>query len=674
MSPISTKMMEALLRLVRFLFGRGRVVNDVELGSSISVGKANVGPPAKTEVVPKAVVPTYKPDLAGVPALVLASMAVSAACTPDVPIGVKKAGFPTAPSIPVIIVTPPPVEEGEVMFSLRDDKIVARDGARIKTEVDMGRAPLRQVANKMARVHGKVLSRKTRGKEEKENIREHPNAPRRPQLYQAPPRLHHIPLVVPGPTDLAVTPQPVVADPVTVAHPASSAWDLEKARRLEEARLFSEKLKARRRRSLPTPTPPPSSLASSPLVRRASAPARLSLQERLQRVCAAAPIVPVAPAVPVAPLWGDEHVSFVVDEDDETEDHKEAELSKPVTPARRENVGSVPALHDSSLPALSPSSTSSSSSITSVLEALEAEFRSPAWSKLQGLADLKAGHRGNGGDSNRDSYCIPGRTPSLAPRTGPPRALPFSSSPPFPPPSLLITVAPANGSSNRTPSLPHSTRARPGPPRATLPQPGMAPLFTDTRPTLQYSPRTGHPRAVRHGYRLRTSPPLQYSRAAWTPARSTVYRHGTSLSDISLPPLYSPRPGPPRATRSPHPGMAPRTDTPHSSILAADWTPARDSVFPNPAWLLFTDTPSSILAAVWTTAGDLNSVLAFRFWFLRLDCRLRKRTTRAGEIKPAQAQAAWWRDEYEEVWLGVALWDYGKLAVEHASFKLLATV
>ncbi|KAJ7474337.1 hypothetical protein FB451DRAFT_1398317 [Mycena latifolia] len=406
-SQIISKAMEALVRLVHHLFGRGNLASDLESGTGASGRKAN-GSPVKTEVVPKADVAMFKPDLAGVPALVLSSMTISAVMVPAAPIEVPRVVISRTFVIPTIVITPPPVEVGDVVSQCKEDE--DKSGNGVLKEVYMARAPLREVTNAVKRVHGKAVSARKLRSKDRENLREHPNVPRRPQLYQAPPRLRHTPLVATAPTPVPSVPVPapvasperVVADPDTVAHPASSAWDLEKARRLEEARKFSEQVKAHRRLSLPPPSPPPSSPAASPpLVRRASAPARLSLQERLQRVCVAAPIVPAAPAVPVAPLWGDEHVSFVVDDD---EDHTEAELSKPVTPARHENVASVPALHDTSLPALSPSSTSSSGSITSVLEALEAEFRSSAWLALRGLADHEAGRSGNGGDSNRASY------------------------------------------------------------------------------------------------------------------------------------------------------------------------------------------------------------------------------------------------------------------------------
>ncbi|KAJ7074999.1 hypothetical protein B0H15DRAFT_43683 [Mycena belliarum] len=149
-----------------------------------------------------------------------------------------------------------------------------------------------------------------------------------------------------------------------VAQPGSSAWDLEKGRRLHEARKWSQNVKDRRS-SLPTlPAPLPK---SSSIPRPTSAPARLSVQERLQR--AAAKCTVATPVVPVAPLWGDQTVTFVLGNE------HEVDCDAPVS-------------------ASSSAASSSSGSIASVLDALEADFQSPLWSALRNSAELEAGRIG----------------------------------------------------------------------------------------------------------------------------------------------------------------------------------------------------------------------------------------------------------------------------------------
>ncbi|KAJ7809691.1 hypothetical protein B0H14DRAFT_2865444 [Mycena olivaceomarginata] len=131
--------LQALWRLVRAPFGRSRRETDVEEGTF-----------AETPVVVAEPVPTFKPDTSGVPMLVLASMAVGAA-------HLRTEVFPGPRLIPLIVVTPPPI-----------DDITGK-----KDELD--HHPLRPVTNTIPRVYGKV-PRKARL--EKENLRDHPNVPR----------------------------------------------------------------------------------------------------------------------------------------------------------------------------------------------------------------------------------------------------------------------------------------------------------------------------------------------------------------------------------------------------------------------------------------------------------------------------------------------------------------
>ncbi|KAJ7102610.1 hypothetical protein B0H15DRAFT_815359 [Mycena belliarum] len=423
-----SKVVEALLCLVYFLFGRSRL-HDVEAGMVVEI-KADA-------------VPLYPWSVEGVPALALASMTMSAVM---VPAAVKPA---ISPSIPAIIFTSPTVEE-KIDLNIDGKELDVTPRAK---EIDVKRAPLRQLTNGDTRVHGKVPARKSI-RQAKENVRAHPTAPCHPRLYQAPPRLQHTRIaVLSAPAPVAVAPVPetplyVVPDlipalPVTkpgssqwdlektrrldearafsdkikdrrrlsafllapapgsvasvpantvgvvpdlipaphVVKPGSSQWDFEKTRRLDEARVFSDKVRDRRRRSLP-PVLPSSPTAASPTTRHDSAPARLSIQERLQRAVAAA-----TPAVSVAPLWGDVNTTFVLDDEDVA-----TEIWAP-PPVREERPArSIPTSSSSS--ALS-SGASSSESLTAVLDALEAELHSPTWFAL--LA------RDTGSNGDRDS-------------------------------------------------------------------------------------------------------------------------------------------------------------------------------------------------------------------------------------------------------------------------------
>ncbi|KAJ6495948.1 hypothetical protein DFH09DRAFT_1290255 [Mycena vulgaris] len=387
LSTLSSGIQTALMRLMRFLFGLGHRGNDLESGNSIP-GIKVAGTIVKVDAVPETVVPKFKPDIAGVPALVLASMAVSAALTPQVLIDIKAVVAPRSLVIPIIVVHPP----AEVLFTSQDQE--AREAA-VSKAAKAERVPFAELKNTGRRVYGKAPPlRKPRL--EKENIREHPNAPRRPQLRALPPRVQTPVLPASGPFTQPVVNSEVAVERVKSAEPGSSEWADEKAMRLQEARDWSEAVKARRRLSLPTPPLPPSSARTPfsatsppPLPRRASAPARLSLQERLKRAVSGF-AVPAAPAVHVAPLWGDLYVSFVI-EDEEDDDNKEVEFALAREHGPPGTMASV--LDDAPLPALSPSSSSSSStdSITSVLDALEVELQSPAWLALQSLADLEVG-------------------------------------------------------------------------------------------------------------------------------------------------------------------------------------------------------------------------------------------------------------------------------------------
>ncbi|KAJ7616751.1 hypothetical protein B0H17DRAFT_1152583 [Mycena rosella] len=356
--------------------------------------------------------------MAGVPALAIASMALSAAVAPVAPMHVVA----TTLVIPRTIITP--------------RRTIATTVCAVRKDTDTRAmlVPLKQVTNLSKRVHGQALLNR-KAPMHKENLRAHPNAPRRPQLAAAsPPPLPPLAPItrkltvinVPVAPPVQPVDKPVPAVDAKVAGPCSSEWEHEKAHQLEEARIFSEKVKDRRRRSLPTPPPPPPP-ASSPttsLTRHVSAPARLSLQERLERACTAA--APAALAVPVALLWGDVHVRFVIEDDDENEDETKIALrtrEDPIAPAvpvaplwsnehvlfvigdadedeaeieaseimlRTREEQAAPEILDTSLPSLSVSSSTSAGSLMSVLDALEAGLDSPLWLGLSSLAELQA--------------------------------------------------------------------------------------------------------------------------------------------------------------------------------------------------------------------------------------------------------------------------------------------
>lgn len=117
--------------------------------------------------------------------------------------------------------------------------------------------PLRPVTNVARRTHGQTPRQCSRAL--KENLRHHPNAPRRPQL----PPSSLTPVVFVKDAIAAVrlaAPAQVISKAV---EPGSSEWEREKSRRMQEARAWFDAVKERRRRSLSTP-PPPSPSAATP--------------------------------------------------------------------------------------------------------------------------------------------------------------------------------------------------------------------------------------------------------------------------------------------------------------------------------------------------------------------------------------------------------------------------
>ncbi|KAJ6459551.1 hypothetical protein C8R45DRAFT_1182358 [Mycena sanguinolenta] len=303
-------------------------------------------------------IPTFQPDITGVPAVVLTSMAVGAACAPDTPIAIKSAHFPGAPAIPIIVVTPPGTEE---VARHEDENEFAESTSN---PVDAGHSPLRSITN-VPRVHGKT-PRQTRVLDKaKENIRLHPNVP----------RLCHHPVESATPSLVATTRQGV-----TVALPE---WERAKASQLKQAKEWSEAVKARRR-SLPIP--PKHALAAPSL--RASLPARLSVAERLRPA-----------ATSCRHRTTDDHISYVlVDEDD----YEVAAINLPDTdhqPPSSTSLGSSTLM-----------SSASSGSISSLIEAYETDFTSSAWLSLRQFTESD-GTNGSGlaaGAGTRDVGGHPG--------------------------------------------------------------------------------------------------------------------------------------------------------------------------------------------------------------------------------------------------------------------------
>ncbi|KAJ6614030.1 hypothetical protein B0H10DRAFT_2436208 [Mycena sp. CBHHK59/15] len=431
--PYESIILRLWRRLVS-LFKRGRA-KDLEA----AIGVADMSIPVGNKVrqsdgggiglVKQEPVPTFKPELAGVPALALASMAVSAALTPPVPVHVKMQILPLAPPVPVIIVTLP----SEV-----DVKQLAPSETHTKTKEDdkhtLKRAPFKDMNNVPTRVHGRIAARHFKIKA-KENMRNHPNAPRRPQLVSlsksassstsspstspsssstSPSTTRQASLSLstrvasPSPPTSSPAPAPAslswnaskklllashrtFSDSLKDKRPGSAVWQADKERALSDTRKWNEevRLKARRRVSLPIPPPssPPPPVAAD-LPRRASAPARLSIQERLRRAVAVAK--KSEPVIPPRLLWGDTQVSFVLGDGDD----EEGDTPAPITVTRKDVVHSSPAPAEASQDADSSISASSSltstDSISSVLDALEDVFDSPTWLGLRTCGEMDA--------------------------------------------------------------------------------------------------------------------------------------------------------------------------------------------------------------------------------------------------------------------------------------------
>ncbi|KAK7064888.1 hypothetical protein R3P38DRAFT_3419980 [Favolaschia claudopus] len=351
MSSLITPWIQALWRVVCLLFGRSVDAVDVESGKPFEVNF-----PAKSQENALTDVPTFEPILAGVPALTLATMAVGAAIAPQVPVHVNKVYVHDPRSIPVIIITPP----SDDPVTIPDDSCTSR------------RLPLRSIANLPRRVHGKAV-RAPRAAE-KENLRDHPNTPR---------LTHH--LVTEKPTSQGSISRSAsqIIDNVMVAKPGSGAWEREKAAHLDQAKAWTRQIQDRRR-SLPEPPLPPPASASAHISRRHSAPARLSLSERLNRLVKSGCASPPAPAV--LPLWGDANVSFIIDGDGDDKRH-----------------GLSPS------PSGSTSASSSGGSISSLLDALETDLKSPLW---LGLEDFETA-------LEEGRLSLEGRTTSYSPPSPP---------------------------------------------------------------------------------------------------------------------------------------------------------------------------------------------------------------------------------------------------------------
>jgi hypothetical protein len=310
---------------------------------------------------------------------------VGAAFAPEGPGQVKTVLFPGAPMIPTIVVTPPPADDVRSVLQLPGDQQVQSEKSD-DAEAQFDRLPLRAITNGPTRVHGKTPPK--RRVFEKENIGAHPNAPRRPQ-----------PRIAPSPSRISrvdshssISIAPVPTEPVVkAAEPGSFEWKREKTLQLEQARAWSDAIKVRRR-SLPIPPPPPP--ASTQLARRASAPGRLSLQERL-RLAVAGCAAPAPAVLPIAPLWGDDNVSFILDDDEEEEEDVNVVREDPLSYLPNTDLSllqsqsSAPPSPSTSLTSLTASSSfSSSGSISSILDAFEDDFKGPAWLGLRQLADL----------------------------------------------------------------------------------------------------------------------------------------------------------------------------------------------------------------------------------------------------------------------------------------------
>ncbi|KAJ6569454.1 hypothetical protein B0H19DRAFT_695359 [Mycena capillaripes] len=352
----------ALVRLVRYLFGVSVGVADAESGNL-----AALKVPAKKGDDMKDPVPTYEPTTTGVPALVLSSMVVGAAFAPGMPIA---STTPRAFLIPMIVVTPPPVDDVGLILEHTDKQIKAPRNKDNNINSSAVRTPLQHMTNHPRRVHGCTPSKQR--VVQKENIRAHPNAPCCLNPRLSPAHGAQAPIALAATSGIT---KEARTEPVKAAAPGSSKWEHEKALQLEQVRAWSEKIKARRF-SLPLASSGSAPSNATPaLARRASAPARLPLAERLRRAvtCFTPPALALAPA---APLWGDDNVSFVLgDEDEEEEILYEDALPVLVKLIDQSTPPHSPLASSTSLTA--SASFSSSGSLSSVLDAFEEDLESP---------------------------------------------------------------------------------------------------------------------------------------------------------------------------------------------------------------------------------------------------------------------------------------------------------
>ncbi|KAJ7761042.1 hypothetical protein B0H16DRAFT_1688601 [Mycena metata] len=374
--------LDALWCLVRMLFGRfsGPVV-DPEGGTLTPVVTL------KDDVVEQVPVPTFVPDFDSVPALILSSMVIGAAVSPKIADRVPAIIVAGGPPVPRIVLTPP--EDEPKPAQIVGIPISEPVGEKQERKPQCGRTPLSSISNIAPRVHGKLAS-KARSKQQKENVREHPNAPRVVKPSPLVSRLSKNVQVVRTSKTIKraefvkaiETLKRMHTEPDKAVEPGSSAWEQDKRTHLAQARAFSEDVKACRRRSLPTPSPA-SPVNPKPLRRSASAPGRLSLEERLYRA-----VADTKPVVRAPPLWGDDHVSFVVEEEDEAED---------------QGAFDGPPEAQSTLPiSASYNSVSSGGSLSSILNAFEDGFKSPVWLERQRFSDADV-ESARGSGSSRDS-------------------------------------------------------------------------------------------------------------------------------------------------------------------------------------------------------------------------------------------------------------------------------
>ncbi|KAK7064909.1 hypothetical protein R3P38DRAFT_3420061 [Favolaschia claudopus] len=354
--PHLSPLMKALWRVVRMLFGLSTSASDAENGEVFEVNFPAKSPNlALTEPIT-----TFKPDIAGIPALTLSSMAVGAAFAPAGPIAIQSSHYPNARVVPVIIVTPPPDEQQQ---GNRHSDLPS------SFDLDTRRAALKAITNQPRRVYGKIVRTQRAPAKGRENLRDHPNIP----------RLTHRQVVSPPAVVVPTAASHTKSTVPNAAQPGSTEWEKEKASQLSRAKSWSEQVKARRQ-SLPatSPTPTPAPAAAS---KRMSAPARIPLSERLNRLVASPP-----PAVVAPPLWGDSNVSFVID--DEEEDNRVGILSVLL------NTDASFASHKVSFsPSSSISGSSSGRSISSLLDAFEENLKSSLWRGLEDFgAVLEEGH------------------------------------------------------------------------------------------------------------------------------------------------------------------------------------------------------------------------------------------------------------------------------------------